>query len=855
MTINIYYPAKIDNGTSIPDVVDNVTPIDAEVLNRLKAVILAIEAELGVKPSGVYGTVRARLDALESIIAGGGMITFDGDLSGNSASQTVVGFKNRPLSNTSPSVGQSYIWDGSLWTPGTVSSFTPGGDLSGNSYSQNVIKIQNHAVNPAAPANGDVLTWDQADGYWHPAHFNGAQNFFPFGPTAYITAPPTITGGTWTQFNPIGSPAGWVAATIQDHPVGYGVQVTANGAGSHECFAGIFQARGTNVRWTGQFDAPIFDSFGAGGPSPFVAMSIYDSGASKSVNFGIAENGSNPLLIVVHQNYSSFATISVASGVMYHSSFPIWLRIADDGTNYIFYYSFDGVTFANIYQESKTAYLSAGGDYVGVGVQVTDASNPTSGVTHASLWLGSWDVVNGGVVPFNPSQLSGLLLWNKSNVGVTQAGTVTEWDDQSGNNFIMTPPSTAPAYVSSDPQYNNLPSLKTTDNASAMVTTTSLEYGPYTYFLVCKPVTGGYLATHNDGFEYFFGTTNDTSYTGVRGGSDSSAWNIAYPNWSVYHTPKVITKRFDGTYAGDIVRVNGTVQLKQVVNMGDPGTDPITQPFSISGNTAAGFGAQGTFAEVIVYNRVLSDMEVGQVEQYCYDRYNFYNNKSFWLRADQGITKDGSNLVSDWADISTGNAEVSLSQADGTLQPTWNASGINGLPDISLSGTTFLMGTSALLGEAGITMFGIFKTVGTNTMFIFGQQYNSYQYAVFISSGPTGTLNFFAHQAQNLSTTATYNDGNPHYFIVTYDAQATGLMNIYVDDTTAPVATGTATVFQRIFNDNGDVNSVGTSHGTGAGDHDRAFVGEIAEIGTYDYAISDADLATLGAYLKNRAGI
>lgn len=392
MTINIYYPAKIDNGTSIPDVVDNVTPIDAEVLNRLKAVVLAIEGELGVKPSGVYGTVRNRLDTLESIITGGSMITFSGDLAGTNSSQTVVGFKNRPLSNTSPSIGQSYIWDGSFWTPGSGGSFTAGGDLSGNGVSQNVIKIQNHAISPIAPQDGYVLTWDQVDGYWHAA-ITASPGLFPFGPNKYITAPPTIAGGTWTLFNPVANaPLGWIAATIQDHPAGYGIQITANGSGSHECFAGIFQARNSNTQWTAQIDAPIFDTLGAGSNSPFVAMSIYDSIANKAVNFGIAINGTSPILVVAHQDYPGLSTATPVTGIIYHSSFPIWLRVVDTGTNYQFYYSYDGISFVIIYQESRTAFLSAAGNFVGVGVEVNNTSNPGSGQTHALLWLGSWKV-------------------------------------------------------------------------------------------------------------------------------------------------------------------------------------------------------------------------------------------------------------------------------------------------------------------------------------------------------------------------------------------------------------------------------------------------------------------------------
>jgi len=66
------YPNQIDNSTSIPVATDGVTPVNAEAVNRLRDAVIAIESENGVNPSGTYGTVRARLDALEAGGGGGG---------------------------------------------------------------------------------------------------------------------------------------------------------------------------------------------------------------------------------------------------------------------------------------------------------------------------------------------------------------------------------------------------------------------------------------------------------------------------------------------------------------------------------------------------------------------------------------------------------------------------------------------------------------------------------------------------------------------------------------------------------------------------------------------------------------
>lgn len=66
------YPNQIDDNTSVPQIIDLKTPVNADSVNTLRGAVLAIEAELGIDPSREYGTVRARLDALSALIGSGG---------------------------------------------------------------------------------------------------------------------------------------------------------------------------------------------------------------------------------------------------------------------------------------------------------------------------------------------------------------------------------------------------------------------------------------------------------------------------------------------------------------------------------------------------------------------------------------------------------------------------------------------------------------------------------------------------------------------------------------------------------------------------------------------------------------
>lgn len=66
------YPTGIDGNAHLPLVIDDVSPIMADDVNRLRNAIIAVERELGANPSGGFGTVASRLDSLEAGEGGGG---------------------------------------------------------------------------------------------------------------------------------------------------------------------------------------------------------------------------------------------------------------------------------------------------------------------------------------------------------------------------------------------------------------------------------------------------------------------------------------------------------------------------------------------------------------------------------------------------------------------------------------------------------------------------------------------------------------------------------------------------------------------------------------------------------------
>ena len=96
--VSTVYPAQIDSSITLPTVLDNITSVKGVNVNILRDAILAVERTLGVKPQGIFNTVRARLDALEATL-------FNQQGAGSIISYGI------------PETGQTIIWNGFAWGP------------------------------------------------------------------------------------------------------------------------------------------------------------------------------------------------------------------------------------------------------------------------------------------------------------------------------------------------------------------------------------------------------------------------------------------------------------------------------------------------------------------------------------------------------------------------------------------------------------------------------------------------------------------------------------------------------------------------------------------------------------------
>jgi len=153
------YPGQIDNSGSLPPAVDNSTPVSASIFNKLREAVIAIESELGTKPAGISGTVKARLVSIEAA-----SVILAGDLGNTNAVPYVIGLQGNPISNTSPNLRSFLRWNGAQWAP----------TLDVNDFDDNLFWTFDTVTPklyqaPSYAANGQTLTiqsqYTLVDGY------------------------------------------------------------------------------------------------------------------------------------------------------------------------------------------------------------------------------------------------------------------------------------------------------------------------------------------------------------------------------------------------------------------------------------------------------------------------------------------------------------------------------------------------------------------------------------------------------------------------------------------------------------------------------------------------------------------
>ena len=220
-----------------------------------------------------------------------------------------------------------------------------------------------------------------------------------------------------------------------------------------------------------------------------------------------------------------------------------------------------------------------------------------------------------------------------------------------------------------------------------------------------------------------------------------------------------------------------------------------------------------------------------------------------WLRADMGVTADGSNRVSAWADQS-GNGN-NFTQGGGSSKPLYVASGLNGLPHIDFNqATSHLAGPalSALMAASGKTVVIVYtvdtaSTTGAADAYlgngVMGQSTEYFGVGVTTSGGSVRVL---ASTYPSAWKTAFFSIAPAPYssaLFVFHDGVTLGVEDIsLVSGSIGAGATGSLTATTYL----------------GRNSTPNYFDGKISEVITYNRQVSGAEYTALRGYINGRYG-
>lgn len=218
-------------------------------------------------------------------------------------------------------------------------------------------------------------------------------------------------------------------------------------------------------------------------------------------------------------------------------------------------------------------------------------------------------------MPCNPAYISGLTVWLKADaiVGLVDTDPVATWDDESGNNLDATQ-STAgfkPLYRTGI--INGLPALSFdgTDDVLSLGNLAAFFPTAATLFIVADISDAGYSLVDTSNVDSYWRFSGDgNGYLGVFRTARIDGYPMAMPNTGAHLF---------------------TVQSGSAYEVFLDGTSKGTQSGSYSAGNSYLIGRDNTataekvlsgyVAEILIYNRGLSSVERGHVNQYVSDKY------------------------------------------------------------------------------------------------------------------------------------------------------------------------------------------------------------------------------------------
>ena len=309
-----------------------------------------------------------------------------------------------------------------------------------------------------------------------------------------------------------------------------------------------------------------------------------------------------------------------------------------------------------------------------------------------------------------PDDFGGLQLWLRpdagvfSNAGTTPAfngGAVGQWNDVSGNSRHAERTAGGGVLVLENNAFNDLPGIRRTDaNNSAFLTIPSYEIADtdeLTVFVISRAApqaSGGTIHPLITSGPAYRGTGmfTITSMNPLNGGSgmlgffgrdynpfpyDDYTSSSNSPNFSDGEG-HVIALSLAGTATGGNGAFTGWYDGKAGTPRSGRTSNPVNGPVEIGGaSDNAGYRYAGTYGDILIYNRVLTDDERNDVGWYLQEKYGLkgaYRNKHATLikqYAAEAVTKTAATLTAELLDGDLpATATLYWGPEDGGTDPT-----------------------------------------------------------------------------------------------------------------------------------------------------------------------------------------
>jgi len=173
-----------------------------------------------------------------------------------------------------------------------------------------------------------------------------------------------------------------------------------------------------------------------------------------------------------------------------------------------------------------------------------------------------------------------------------------------------------------------LPALAFNSVGPQYLSTPAFNLGTFTIFMVTSPENG---TTGLFWCRSTAGSQKDTLYSSnhtiiVTRAAVLSGWDQGV-NWGQFGgstKAREITVQYDGTHAGHLLRINAVQQTMTSAFANDPGTSTTNDKFTIAADDTGAGPSTINVAEVMVFNRSLTQNELAVLEDYARRRYNLF---------------------------------------------------------------------------------------------------------------------------------------------------------------------------------------------------------------------------------------